>query len=117
MTSSNPESLLEKLLKVMRDKNRPFGFSDYYGQIGKDHAKQTALKAINWHVAKGRIIEKTYGKQKVYCINNKLNKINSDEVNKCEFLIIPLANLSFPTTEAQPQSVGRGNPKIPEIDR
>lgn len=84
-TLSNPGSLSEKLLKLMSEENCPIAFNDIHERIGKDNAKQTVQKAIDWHVAKGRIIEKTYDKQKIYCINNKLSKINSDEVNNANF--------------------------------
>lgn len=83
MTTSEP--LSEQLLKVMESENRPCTFSSIHERLGKLIAKNSLQKAIDLQVASRRIIEKTYGKQKFYCVNNNLNKVNSEEVINCSF--------------------------------
>lgn len=84
-SSIKPQPLAEKLLAVMETENRPFAFADIHERVGKATAKHLLLKCIDLHVANHRIIEKTYGKQKIYCFNNKLSKVNSEAVTNREF--------------------------------
>lgn len=89
----NPWPTIEKLLKLMNDKNEPFNFSEIHELIGKEVSELTLRQGIAWHIAKRQIVENTFGIEKVYCINNKLSNFNSDEVMKREFLINLRANL------------------------
>lgn len=81
-TSATQPSLSEKLLKFMENENRPYAFSEIHERLGKQHSKQAIQKAIESRVARNQIIEKTYGKQKIYCVNNKLGNVNNQEVMK-----------------------------------
>lgn len=78
MSSIKP--LAEKLLEVMETENRPFAFNDIHERVGKSNAKPSLQKCIDLQVINRRILEKMYGKQKIYCINNKLSKTNNEAV-------------------------------------
>lgn len=65
----------------MEHENRPFAFADIHSRLGKHLQKQTLQKCLDLQVGKQRILEKTYGKLKVYCINNKSSQINNETVS------------------------------------
>lgn len=65
---------------MMESENRPFSFNDIQKRMGESIAKVAIQKSIELLVAKERMVEKTYGKQKIYCVNNKLSKVNSEAV-------------------------------------
>lgn len=80
------QSLLsEKVLSFMEIENRPFAFTEMHERLGKQHSKQAIQKSIDSQISRNRIIEKTYGKQKIYCVNNKLGNANNQEVMNCWF--------------------------------
>lgn len=70
-SASQPSALSEKLLELFENENRPFAFNEIHERIGKQHSKQAIQKSIESQVSRNQIIEKTYGKQKIYCVNNK----------------------------------------------
>lgn len=76
MSEDQTQTLSAKLLKVMQSENRPLAFSDIHERVGKLTSTKSLQSAIDLHVANDRIIEKTYGKQKIFCINNKSSASN-----------------------------------------
>jgi hypothetical protein len=106
MSSSTPaqaQPLSEKLFQLMEAENRPFAFNDIHERIGKSIAKQPLQKALELLIAKKRIIEKVYGKQKVFCVNNKLNNVSNETVSKTFIYLINL-KLSQSTAKSRAQS-------------
>jgi 23S rRNA A2030 N6-methylase RlmJ len=94
-STSSSDSLKENLLNFMARENRPFAFYDIHSRLGKhlhrDLQKQELQTGLEMLVAKKQILEKTYGKLKVYCINNKLSQINNETVSSpcASFPIVP----------------------------
>lgn len=80
MSSNANQDLSKRLLKLMQDKNRPFAFNEIHQQLGALIGKASLQKCINHELASQRIIEKTYGKQTIYCVNNKVNDSDSGTV-------------------------------------
>ncbi|CAG9861513.1 unnamed protein product [Phyllotreta striolata] len=58
----------EAVLKFLQDQNRPYSASDVHGAVKGDFGKPAVQKSLEFLAKKGDIKEKTYGKQKVYCI-------------------------------------------------
>ncbi|CAH1112208.1 unnamed protein product [Psylliodes chrysocephalus] len=58
----------EAVLKFLEDHNRPFSNSDIQSGVKGDFGKSAIQKALDFLVQKGKVKEKAYGKQKVYCI-------------------------------------------------
>lgn len=81
-SSNHPEKLSEKLLKLMENENRPFAINEIHERIGKQFDKSMLEKCLQKHVHGNRIMERTNGKQKIFCFNNNLNKINIETVTK-----------------------------------
>lgn len=78
--SNKPMPFSGKLLKFLEQENKPFTLNTIHERMGKDINKKTIQSNIEILVAQGQIIEKTVGKLKVYCVNNKNNKIIGEAV-------------------------------------
>lgn len=63
------------VLKYFQDQNRPFSANEI-SQTLKDIGKNAIMTAIDELVEEKKVMEKTYGKQKVYCI------VQDDDGNK-----------------------------------
>nr|XP_033322994.1 homologous-pairing protein 2 homolog [Megalopta genalis]XP_033322995.1 homologous-pairing protein 2 homolog [Megalopta genalis]XP_033322996.1 homologous-pairing protein 2 homolog [Megalopta genalis] len=51
----------------MKVQNRPYSVNDIVSNLHNEYGKNSVQKAIDKLVAEGKIFEKVYGKQKVYC--------------------------------------------------
>lgn len=89
METTKPMPLSGKLLKFLEQENKPFMLNAIHDRMGKEISKKVLESNVDLLVARGHLIEKTSGKSKVYCINNKLNQINSEAVSlfKCFSLL------------------------------
>ncbi|KAL9704161.1 hypothetical protein quinque_007679 [Culex quinquefasciatus] len=65
--SSEPPSTKAAVLKFLDDQQRPFSLADICEKV-KDLGKSSVAKALDSLVGRGKVIEKVYGKQKIYCI-------------------------------------------------
>ena len=63
----------EVVKKYLQDQNRPYSANDIFMNLHKEIGKTAVQKALDQLVEKGDIIEKTYGKQKVYVIKQEDN--------------------------------------------
>lgn len=54
--------------KYLKDQNRPYSANDIVQNINKEFGKTAVQKALDELAQDEKILEKTYGKQKVYCI-------------------------------------------------
>ncbi|KZC06167.1 Homologous-pairing protein 2 like protein [Dufourea novaeangliae] len=52
----------------MKVQNRPYSVNDVVSNLHNEYGKTSVQKAIEKLVAEGKIFEKVYGKQKVYCV-------------------------------------------------
>lgn len=57
----------EAVLKYLADTNRPYSANDITQNLNKKFGKTEILRALDALVSKEQIMEKVYGKQKVYC--------------------------------------------------
>ncbi|XP_025837439.1 homologous-pairing protein 2 homolog [Agrilus planipennis] len=58
----------EEIYEFLKSQNRPYSANDILQNVGKDHNKSAVLKSLDKLVHKNKVIEKVYGKQKIYCI-------------------------------------------------
>ena len=58
-----------KILKYMLDQNRPYSAIDILTNLHKEFGKTCVQRTLDQLVAEGKLVEKTYGKQKIYVAN------------------------------------------------
>lgn len=58
----------EAVYEFMKIHNRPYSLNDILQNVDKELGKSAVQKAVDKLVDKNKLFEKTYGKQKVYCI-------------------------------------------------
>ncbi|XP_056642551.1 homologous-pairing protein 2 homolog [Diorhabda sublineata] len=68
----------EAVLKFLEYHNRPYSANDIQSGVKGDFGKSAVMKALVFLVQKGKILEKTYGKQKIYCIIQNAIESSSD---------------------------------------
>jgi len=61
-------SATNAVLKYLQDQNRPYSANDIVLNLHKEFGKAAVQKALDHLAESKKILEKTYGKQKVYCI-------------------------------------------------
>ncbi|XP_076658520.1 homologous-pairing protein 2 homolog [Halictus rubicundus] len=54
--------------KFMKVQNRPYSINDIVCNLHNEYGKTSVQKAVDKLVAEGKVFEKVYGKQKVYCL-------------------------------------------------
>ncbi|KYN38970.1 Homologous-pairing protein 2 like protein [Trachymyrmex septentrionalis] len=52
----------------MKMQNRPYSVNDVVTNLLNEHSKTAVQKAMDELVKKGKLFEKVYGKQKIYCV-------------------------------------------------
>ncbi|XP_073987291.1 homologous-pairing protein 2 homolog isoform X2 [Rhodnius prolixus] len=98
----------QAVLKYLQDTNRPYSANDIVQNMHKEYSKSQIQKSLDELVADGSIIEKVYGKQKVYCIKQKetAEDNNDEELTELNAKIASTTNLltnlknELTTTEA-----------------
>lgn len=72
----------EAVHKYLCTTNRPYSANDIMLNLHKEFGKTAIQKALDELVGEGKVLEKTYGKQKVYCIKQEIvsNSQVSDEL-------------------------------------
>ncbi|KAG8237066.1 hypothetical protein J437_LFUL005173 [Ladona fulva] len=66
------------VLKYLKVQNRPYSANDICSNMHKEYGKSAIQKALDSLVAEDHVIEKTYGKQKVYAYNQTRESANFD---------------------------------------
>ncbi|XP_051157974.1 homologous-pairing protein 2 homolog isoform X3 [Leptopilina boulardi] len=69
----------EIVYKFMKTQNRPFSTNDVVVNLRNELGKSVVQKAFDQLVHEGKLVEKVYGKQKVYCPAQELSR-NADEL-------------------------------------
>lgn len=59
------------VVKYLRDQNRPYSTNDIFNNLHEEIKKPAIQKALDQLVETGAIIEKVYGKQKVYVVKQE----------------------------------------------
>ena len=67
--SKAKENGTASILAYMMKQNRPYSVQDVFQNMGKDLGKTAVMKSMESLTADGKLIEKIYGKQKVYAAN------------------------------------------------
>ncbi|GFT06153.1 homologous-pairing protein 2 homolog [Nephila pilipes] len=77
MSKSN---INKQILDYLKDQNRPYSVIDIHNNLHKEHGKTAVMKALEILVNDGKVKEKTYGKQKIYFVdqNEFANSDNAD---------------------------------------
>ncbi|XP_003486613.1 homologous-pairing protein 2 homolog [Bombus impatiens] len=59
--------MTDTVYKYMKTQNRPYSINDLVSNLHNEYGKTAVQKAIDKLIAEGKIFEKVYGKQKIYC--------------------------------------------------
>ncbi|XP_076249110.1 homologous-pairing protein 2 homolog [Calliopsis andreniformis] len=60
--------MADTVYKYMKVHNRPYSINDIVSNLHNEYGKTAVQKAIDKLVVEGKIFEKAYGKQKIYCV-------------------------------------------------
>ncbi|XP_043260351.1 homologous-pairing protein 2 homolog [Colletes gigas] len=66
--------MTETVYKYMKVQNRPYSVNDIVSSLHNEYGKVAVQKSIDKLVSEGKIFEKVYGKQKVYCVAQDLSQ-------------------------------------------
>lgn len=69
MSKSKDEVAVSDILQYLIKQNRPYSVIDIFNNLHKEHGKTVVARALDQLVSDDRVKEKTYGKQKVYFVN------------------------------------------------
>lgn len=67
--------------KYLQNQNRPYSTNDIVTNLHKEYGKTAVQKALDELVSQNKIIEKIYGKQKVYCILQQDENTDPEAMN------------------------------------
>jgi 26S proteasome regulatory subunit (ATPase 3-interacting protein) len=69
----------EVVIKYLRDQNRPYSTNDIFNNLHEEIKKPAVQKTLDHLVEIGTIIEKVYGKQKVYVVKQEDTNVTDFE--------------------------------------
>lgn len=64
----------EGVLKYLQSTNRPYSANDIVLNMHKEFGKTAVQKALDDLVTQAQVLEKAYGKQKIYCVKQPDDK-------------------------------------------
>ncbi|KAG8200387.1 hypothetical protein JTE90_028565 [Oedothorax gibbosus] len=96
--NSNPSQLI---LTYLKDQNRPYSAIDIFNNLHKEHGKTAVVKALDLLVSESKVKEKTYGKQKIYFIDQ--NEFATSENTNLASMDAEINNMTHTLTEFQKQ--------------
>ncbi|KYM96459.1 PREDICTED: homologous-pairing protein 2 homolog [Cyphomyrmex costatus] len=67
----------------MKMQNRPYSVNDVVTNLHNEHSKNAVQKAMDELVTNGKLFEKVYGKQKIYCIMQN-SQYDTDELMRID---------------------------------
>nr|XP_039263890.1 homologous-pairing protein 2 homolog [Styela clava] len=71
--------------EYMKIQNRPYSAADVFSNLHKVHGKTAVVKAMETLAVDKKLIEKAYGKSKIYVINqNEFPEVSDLEITKLE---------------------------------
>ncbi|OAD53709.1 Homologous-pairing protein 2 like protein [Eufriesea mexicana] len=59
--------MADTVYKYLKLQNRPYNINEIVSNLHNEYGKQAVQKAMDKLVSEGKIFEKVYGKQKIYC--------------------------------------------------
>merc|ERR1712002_1251785 len=69
----------EAVLQYLNVQNRPYSAIDIFDNLHKAHGQTAVKKALETLAADGKIVEKTYGKQKIYFADQSQFPVANDQ--------------------------------------
>lgn len=93
MSKLKESDLKKQISEYLMDQNRPFSANEILSNMHLDCGKTAFTRALDFLVSEGKAKEKTYGKQKVYFINQDLfNDSKSNDLQSMDAQIAELTN-------------------------
>ncbi|XP_024936885.1 homologous-pairing protein 2 homolog [Cephus cinctus] len=92
----------EAVCEYLKIQNRPYSVNDIVMNLHNEYGKSAVQKALDQLVSKGKVFEKIYGKQKIYCIVQD-SKYDAEELMRIDKELHAHAN----EVEAKLQEVER----------
>ncbi|CAI8032607.1 Homologous-pairing protein 2 homolog, partial [Geodia barretti] len=82
MSKAKEAAAPAKILQYMLDQNRPYSAGDVFNNLHKEFGKTCVQRCLDQLVTEGKLVEKTYGKQKTYVINqSQFPDVDGSELN------------------------------------
>ena len=77
------QTIIENVVfDYMKEKNRPYSVLDIFNNLHKEHGKTAIGKALEALTESGKMLEKVYGKSKIYVVHQSIfPDIADDELN------------------------------------
>ncbi|ODM99011.1 Homologous-pairing protein 2 [Orchesella cincta] len=99
--SKSKDSAESAVLQYLTSQNRPYSVNDIVLNLHKEHGKAAVQKALDTLVQNNDVREKTYGKQKVYLVDqSKLSDAGADELKQMDEKVDSLEKLCKQNQEA-----------------
>ncbi|XP_037093160.1 homologous-pairing protein 2 homolog isoform X1 [Pollicipes pollicipes] len=81
------------IFKYLFDQNRPYSVTDIHMNLHKEYGKTAIQKSLDTLVEERKVLEKVYGKQKVYVVNQELHpKVEESELRSMDARIAQLTS-------------------------
>ncbi|XP_062517615.1 homologous-pairing protein 2 homolog [Corticium candelabrum] len=79
------------ILSYLKSQNRPYSAVDVFNNLHKKHGKTVVTRCLEQLAAAEKIKEKTYGKQKVYVIDqSQFEAVDDNELKKLDGMVVSL---------------------------
>lgn len=78
----------QSVLQFMQAGGRPYALNDVYDKLGKDFGKTALQKALDALTSQKKLIEKAYGKQKVYAVAQRKENTDPEKVSYFIFWLL-----------------------------
>lgn len=101
MSKSGNSNASKQILGYLTDQNRPYSAIDIFNNLHKEHGKTAIVKALELLVSDGKVKEKTYGKQKIYFVDQK--EFSTSSNTDLQSMDAEINNMSFTLAELQKQ--------------
>ncbi|KFM71210.1 hypothetical protein X975_03617, partial [Stegodyphus mimosarum] len=98
-SKSNNTSVPKDVMDYLVVQNRPYSVIDIFNNLHKDHSKAAIMKALEQLTAAGKIKEKTYGKQKIYFVDQSELPVAQD--SDLKQMDAQISNLGLTLSEIQ----------------
>ncbi|XP_066302482.1 homologous-pairing protein 2 homolog [Branchiostoma lanceolatum] len=72
MSKSKEAAAASAVLEYLKKQNRPYSATDVFSNLHKEYGKTAVTRVLEELAQKGKIKEKVYGKQKVYCADQSV---------------------------------------------
>lgn len=105
MSKAKEEVAVKAILQYLIDQNRPYSVIDIFNNLHKEYGKTVVTRALDQLVSDQKVVEKIYGKQKVYFVNQgDFPVINDDDLKSMDNEI---SELTGQLNEMQKESKAR----------